>query len=298
MEFEDLLLLTAVEFVDRTVVVAAQEKGVNTNEEPHTVLLVRDPDGEWSEGGAFPQLTVGMCISETGDRAVLVDNNGHVSDYKPVERDQAQMYPPDRYESHQVRFLKNIAGAVYSGGTNRHLHQRDSGRQWIEISTDAMRPNTDDPIGFEDMDGFSADELYAVGWDGAIWARNGPNWSEINSPTNLILTSVVAGSDRLFVGGQLGTILEGRGTDWRPVEHEESDADIWSAAAFGDAIYFATNSVILKWEAGEIGVAHPIDTEVMRTAHDLKVGPSGLWSIGRQDLVLFDGDEWRSVLQT
>ncbi len=298
MDTDGLLLLSAAELNDGTLVVASQEDGVDTGIEPHTVILSRDPDGEWTDCGAFARLTVDMCVNETGDGVVLVDNHGNVSDYfLPANRRQTAMYEPGAYESHQVRFLKNIGGAIYSGGTNRHLHVRDRGQHWTELSSETMRPDTEDPIGFESLDGFGPDELYAVGWSGALWTRAEGRWSEIDSPTNLILTTVTAGTDRLFAAGQLGTILEGRGNDWRIVEHDETDADIWAAASFGGATYFATGRAILKWEDGEISVAHHID-DTVRTAQDLKVGPSGLWSIGQQDLVLFDGEDWISVLQT
>ena len=283
------------------MVIASQVGAVDLDVQPHTVIVLRAPDGTLTAGGNFPRLTAGMCVNETGDGVVLVDGTGLVSDYRPspIGLDKTEIFPDGAYESHQIRFLENIGGILYSGGTNRYLHRRDRNRQWTEFSTDAMRPDTDDPLGFEDLYGFGPDELYAVGWDGALWTNaGGAGWAEVDSPTNLILTAATTGVDRMYAAGQLGTIIEGRGADWRPVEHEETDADIWSAATFQGITYFATHNVILKLEDGEVGIGHLVDTEVVRTAQELVTGPSGLWSIGRQDLVLFDGEEWQSVLQT
>lgn len=296
-ETDDLVLLTACELPDRRLIIAAQEKGVDIRQEPHTVLVVRSPDGSLSEGGAFPRLTVDMCVNETGDGVVLIDPHGNVSDYAATKVDRSTVFSPKARAPHQLRFLKNISGTLYAGGTNGYLHRRGPARKWKEFSSDAMRPDTDDPLGFEDLDGFGPKELYAVGWNGALWTYKGRGWAEVDSPTDLILTSVATAGDRVFAGGQVGTIVEGRGTKWRRCAHGETDADIWSVATYRGAAYFATERVILKWEDGKLGVGHHIDKTV-RTAYDLSVGPSGLWSIGPNDLVLFDGKRWRSMLRT
>lgn len=140
-------------------------------------------------------------------------------------------------------------------------------------------------------------ELYAFGWEGVLWTNVGGTWREVGSPTRLILNDGAAAIDKVYLGGQLGIILEGRGETWRAVDNPESDSDIWSVRTFDGATYFSTARGILKLEKGHVSTfARP--NPGMRATLNLFVGPTGLWSVSARDIALFDGEGWTTIAQT
>lgn len=103
--------------------------------------------------------------------------------------------------------------------------------------------------------------------------------------------------DTVYACGVGGTIVAGRGDSWEVVENGLTGEDLWAVRAFQDAVCFAGEFGVLVLRDGSLGLASMVNPE-MRTASDLFVGPSGLWSVGATDLVRFDGTDWLPVGST
>ncbi len=294
MEIEEFTFVTGQELADGTLIVFAQETEL-IEDGLHTMVLVKKADDDWSNEGVLGWPTISSSINEDSSAALAIDKDG---EFFEMTADDGVWTGIDRIKPwrYDFRFIQNVAGRVYAGGTKRFVHRRLGYKSWEEVSRSDMH-ESDTSIAFEGMAGFSDTELYAVGWNGEIWSFNGAAWRMLDSPTNLILTDATTTTDKVFACGQMGTIIEGRKDSWRIVEHDVMSDDLWSAATFRNTPYFATDYGILKYENGDVSWAAEQSAQ-MRTTMFLSVGPSGLWSFGPHDICLFDGDTWTTIAQS
>jgi len=72
--------------------------------------------------------------------------------------------------------------------------------------------------GFNDIDGFSANDIYCVGGKGDVWHFNGKAWTQIHFSSNIDLSSVCcAGDSQVYISGYGGTTFKGRGQKWKQI---------------------------------------------------------------------------------
>lgn len=292
-----MTLISGAELPDGTVVLATNEPDLDPIAQPHTAVAFRDGEGEWHPGGLFTRPTASVCLNAPGNKVLLTDPNGAVAEFRPGDGTRFELRPKDpRYRGRVLRFIRNIGGTLIAGGAGHTVHMAEPGQPWTEVTTPEME-QTPNPRGFEDAAGFGQGEIYCVGWGGAIWSRIDGTWSEIQSPTNLLLSCAGVSSEKVYAGGKMGIVLEGRGTDWRVLEHDVTDQQLFDIATFQGTTYFSGFFGVMRLRDGELALEWATNPEI-RTAGTLFVGPSGLWSVGSSTLALFDGSEWRTILQT
>lgn len=103
-------------------------------------------------------------------------------------------------------------------------------------------------LGFESLDGTTATDIVAVGWDGAIWCFDGNQWEIQDSPVNLILSDVIGLADGEFWAcGQEGVVVRGRRGSWRALETGLSK-NLWSLALYQDAIFAASTQELFRFD--------------------------------------------------
>lgn len=290
---DSFTFLSGTELGDGTLLIVAQETAI-FEANPHCAVIKRTADMEWGPLGLVGWVNSGTSQNEDASAVLAVDPNGEFLS-ATSEGIRWTDISRDADLNQQFRFIKSVAGTVYAGGTNRHVHQRIGPIEWKDISDPEMW-DSEEAIGFESIAGFGQNELYAVGWDGEIWTNVG-GWRKLDSPTNLILADATTHGEKVYACGQLGTIIRGRGDSWELVEHDITTDTLWSACSFGNAVYFAGEFGILKLEGGEVSVFRLLNAN-MRSAYSLFTGPSGLWSVGPTDICLFDGENWHTIAQS
>ncbi len=81
------------------------------------------------------------------------------------------------------------------------------------------------PANMVGIHGSSADNVFAVGSNGAIWRYDGTSWAPMNSGTTETLTGVAALSPKnVYVVGNTGLLLRYDGIDWQPVSTGNTSA--------------------------------------------------------------------------
>lgn len=134
------------------------------------------------------------------------------------------------------------------------------------------------PSCFENITGFNADELYAFGWKGVVWTNKDNKWRQIHTPTDYMLYAGDVLEDKVYIAGQLGVILEGRGDNFKLLNtsHLEDD-DIYDVCTFQNTVYLSTISGILCIKNGKVEMFKK-RTEDFKT-YRIFVGPNGLYSV-------------------
>ncbi|WP_133512392.1 hypothetical protein [Candidatus Thiosymbion oneisti] len=170
--------------------------------------------------------------------------------------------------------VREIAGQAYMAGTLRTVFRREGPGNWTCLSGNDLAVRDEEgwlkwDFGFDDIDGFADDDIYACGGEGELYHYDGRRWAVIDCPTNQFLYSLCcAGNGKVYVGGKDGMLIEGRGDLWQVVgedtegfswdgdpEHAGMGARIRCMAWYRDRLYMATNQ----------GVYEYYDSQVRRT---------------------------------
>jgi hypothetical protein len=222
---------------------------------------------------------------------ILCVGSGDVHDEQIIASDEdtpAQRGP--------MRGIRGIGGKAYAVGMARQVYRRDGANLWSCIDQGA-RLRDGEPVtkSFEAIDGFSEEEIYAVGRGGAIWRYDGRLWQPVDSPTNMILTNVCcAGDGRGYACGRVGMLVRGRGQTWEVIEHEDTEEDFWGLAWYNDTLYLSTMRFVYTLQGDHL---QPVDfgDDAPGTCFHLSAADGVLWSIGAKDVMAFNGTTWARI---
>jgi hypothetical protein len=190
--------------------------------------------------------------------------------------------------------IRVIDGTLFICGYRRQVYRRDGG-QWRLISDPIIDRRDKGPWnGFESIDGFARDDLYAVGDDGEIWHFDGAAWRACDSPTNQNLAEVRCIDGQAWICGDRGIVLRGDKDGWQVVWDRKSPSENWwSLERFGDRMYLAGNEFLGVLQDGGIDavdVGLPEDEEI--TTMVLHARDGVLWSVGEEHILSWDGSRW------
>jgi hypothetical protein len=221
-------------------------------------------------------------------KLVIVGEDGEVCIYLGDRKSATETIKP---APRMIRNAKSIGGYVYVCGMKRQVYKRSDEKKWDPMNAPA--PTGDDAVGFEAIDGYSAAEIYAVGWQGEIWQYDGKKWHDRSTPTNLVLACVCCTPKKVYVAGQKGTMLRGRGDSWELIDFkDEFDLDIWDLCWFDDELYVATITGLYTLEGDKL-VDVDFGAEGTPMCYSLSTAEGVLWSVGRDDVASFDGKKWQ-----
>ncbi|HRB82100.1 MAG TPA: hypothetical protein PK614_07540, partial [Nitrospira sp.] len=119
-----------------------------------------------------------------------------------------------------------------------------------------------------------------------------------DSPTNLILERVIcAPSSTVYVCGQNGVVLRGRGMQFETIKQTTVEDDFWGMEWFEGKLWLATHESLFTLNEDELipvdmGVGEPL------TCGWLHANDGVIWSVGPEDLAFYDGKTWSEVILT
>lgn len=188
----------------------------------------------------------GQVLSQTGEIQPKIKFNGETD--IPLIRQVSVMR------------VREIGGYAYMAGTLRTVFRRENAGEWICLSGNdlAVRDEEDKQgkrFGFNDIDGFSVNEIYACGGGGDLWYYNGKTWEQQTCPTDTSLLSICcAPNGKVYVGGIKGVLLEGKNNEWKVVGKLGKCGNTWIKRMewFQDKLYLATDQGLYEYANGEI----------------------------------------------
>ena len=104
--------------------------------------------------------------------------------------------------------------------TNRDVLLHKGNQKWERIGENL---GGDFPAyeGFKYFDGFSLDEIYAVGGSDVVFKFDGKCWKQMEFPTNIGLSAVCCGGDsQVYVGAGGGKIYRGKDHQWELIHDD------------------------------------------------------------------------------
>lgn len=234
----------------------------------HTACLLPDDQGALVAGTDGPLLTVSSGSIKEG-RIVFAD--GFEGPFT-------------------LRSLRRIGDEAFGVGMSGLIIRRLPDTRWELL----QRPRRGLP-GLEAIDGFATTELYAVGWNGALLRWENSSFRPCPAPTSVILTGICCAGDGLaYACGQDGVILRGRYAAWEVICPEATRENLWDIAWFKGRSYVST---VLSLYVIDDDDLVPVDfgEDPPTSCYRIFVHDGFLWSIGREDILRFDGLRWVRV---
>lgn len=264
---------------------------------PHAFTM-RFVDNRWSRYIIHNNVTSQCTISEPirttlslcYDGTVHVDQEGGASWIENLD--------PSGDGPNTLRWMweiRAIGKHVYAVGMRRMIYRRGSDGTWLRFNLGAEARERDQvDVGFRSIDGFSEEEIVAVGLHGEMWVCKEQAWSQLESPTNVRLERIrFASADVVYACGGAGVILRRTNNQWLAIKHDVTDETFWDLAVFQGRLFFATSESLYELsEADELSKVQISSTRRVAT-HYLAASTQRLWSVGGTDIATFDGDQWQ-----
>ena len=280
--------------------------GIDKLDELHIArtLVIRWNEG-WSSQ-AFDLVAVSVCLLTEPQRIVLgLGVDGRVARWGPVgffteciDADTAGLAAMGA-----MREIRVIGQRAYAVGMGRTAYRRDGIDDWTRIDAGVRaNPSPASGKGFNSIDGFDEDEIYAVGWDGELWQYDGRDWIQHSLPTKLALQKVVCGQDGIvYAVGQGGLVLRGRHDAWEVIDHALTAETFWGACWFQDKLYASTSHGIFALHDGQLSTLDPgkfnkFGKAAANAFYRLAAHEDCIWSVGEKQLIRStDGINWTEL---
>lgn len=298
MDLTDQQFVVGQEGDNQVFYIATQDPGATAAGEKHTGMCKWSREDGWQEVGIVSYETVTLMPGIDDIVLTLVSPVGLITDLKVDDLERSLIKTPDGEVSKWVyRCAERICGNAYAATIKRQIFMREAGSETYNLISSQAMIDHEGAGAIMGIAGFSPDEIYAAATEGELWQYDGSHWHQRASGTDITLTSLASGPDFCVAVGLAGTIVAGRGEEWRVVECPFSNDDFWSVVYFDGAFYMSTTSEVFRLKDGK--VEHlPFGEEDVRTTYSLSAGPSGVWSVGAMDIALFDGEKWELIGQS
>jgi hypothetical protein len=197
----------------------------------------------------------------------------------------------------QIRDARFIGPKVVAVGMSRQVYRREQKGQWAHIDQGVLaKPR--DMVGFNSVDGFAPNDIYAVGLKGEIWHYDGKNWRQEESPTNVALHRVRCVSGKkgaVYACGAGGMLLRGSPDGFQVIAQGSATDNFYGLEWFEGKLYVAGLTALYVLEDDAL---QPVDVGLGEgvTFGDLHANDGVMWSVGaRHILTTEDGGKWTQL---
>lgn len=190
--------------------------------------------------------------------------------------------------------LAVIDGFAFTCGEKGIIYKRNNTGNWIDYSIPSIMLNDAKTTNLKGIRGFSLNEIYAVGDGGEIWLGKEGGWSLVNSTTKNDLSEIICvNNDNCYVVGKKGTLIVGRENSWKQIKTNITD-DFCDLQYFNGHVYISTENNIYEYVNNEL-IAVDFGVDKPDSCSKLTSSEKYLWSIGKNDIFNFDGQQWSRI---
>lgn len=261
--------------------------------------VVQWKPGGWGDGGQTMWRAAGaeitkypteqlIVVGAFGAALILGGGDRHEEAIESIDSKPADRGP--------LRGVRRIGDNIYVVGMDRQVYRRDGANAWSSFDQGISRePDPKNISGFEAVDGYAENDLYAVGWDGEIWSCVDGRWRQEDSPVGQVLLDVCCADDGfVYACARNGVLVRGKRGHWEALDLGAFSEDLWSLAWFDGALYAACMDTVFVLENDTF---HPVymGEDCAKTCYRLTTGDGVMWSIGAKDVMCFDGKSWSRI---
>jgi hypothetical protein len=198
--------------------------------------------------------------------------------------------------------LRCIAGGfAYAVGVGREIYRRTAPNKWQRLTTDDLTKPLNGNLenaGFDDIDGFAEDDIYACGPRGNLWHFDGKRWTREEIPTDAALEKIVCASDGLvYLTTDRHDLWVGRKGKWKSIRiNLGSDEFFQEIVSYQELVIVSTDEALYDVSTGEARPL-PIGQPPMSNFAHLASGDGILVVAGVDEAFLHDGLRWKKIFQ-
>lgn len=195
--------------------------------------------------------------------------------------------------------IRKIGESLYACGHSGQIYRRlDAG--WEHIDQGVLKPSLKarDVIALYDIGGTGEADIYVTGLEGILCFYDGRKWTHLDSPTNAPLERIECVSPRevYLAGGteEEGLLYVGNHAEGWLEYRVETPGGFWGLTVFRGIPYVCSQTQLFVLKKGEL---LPIDLKLdPAIKHNRLVSNDDvMWSIGINDLAMFDGKKWARI---
>lgn len=169
--------------------------------------------GTISLGAALHPQSQYVAVELEEDRAYVIG-----SGESGIETFLSEKYSLGNPNRGGIRRIKMIGGYAYVCGGSRSVGKRIGKEKWLSHTDTIPRHPERSHGGFDDIDGFDENDLYAVGGMGDVWRYDGKHWQQVAFPTNTWVQAVCCGGDgNVYISCYEGLTFMGRENRWKKI---------------------------------------------------------------------------------
>ncbi len=230
---------------------------------------------------------------------VGVDLEGHVFVTGSGVSEQEQDMPAAREGGPNrggMRKLKTIDGCLYACGGARSVGKRVGRNQWVSHTQALPRHAEIGRGGFDDIDGFAEDDIYAVGGKADVWHHDGKRWAQVEIPADTWTNAVCcAGDGSVYIAAHDGIILKGRGNRWEVIHRGGSSLGIRDLVWYEDRVWCSSDYGLWTIQDDRLERAK-LPPEISACDGHLYEGDGVLLTAGLGGAAFREDGQWYSIL--
>lgn len=193
--------------------------------------------------------------------------------------------------------IKCIDGYAWAVGENRQIYKRIELEKWEKIDKGFDKAKGIFKVGFKDIDGFSDNDIYAVGGKGDVWHYNGSKWAKCQFPSDEQLNTICCAKDGFVYIASRNSIWKGKENEWSKLCDIDVPLSLNDCCWFKDKLWITHDYGILIWDGEKVETEVAYKDMILPLKGYLDCTDDFLFVANLHAVWSFDGEEWTEVVR-